>query len=239
MTDSDPGASGLAAAVIERDLATRTDPRVARWLAGASRFIGLVIVLLGLVVIVGWISGVTALTTIWPSFTNMKFNTAIGLTLLGVGLVSLGYARRPALVRIGRVAAAGSGLVGLLTLVEYLTGRQLGIDNPFRFGDVSPTTGRMAEPTAVCLLAMAVSVLALGWRLATTGSARRSGGGGGGISGDRRLRLRCRRAVHGWRVLAHGAAHRGLRLLSPAWLLCAPAPTRGSSLSSPRTAPAA
>ena len=169
MTDSDPAGSGSAEAVMGRDLAARTDPRVVRWLAGASRVIGVMIAVLGLVVIAGWFSGIAVLTTIRPNLADMKFNAAVGVTLVGVGLVSLGYARRPVVVWVGRVAAATAGFLGLVTLVEYGTGRDVGIDHVFRFAQAGPSTGRMAEPTALCLAALAVSILALSWRLPRVG----------------------------------------------------------------------
>ena len=150
----------LAAAVAHRDGETGTNPRVVRRLRNVSRIAGIALTGMGTVVIVAWSAGLDTVTSYSPALTTVKFNTAVGLALIGLSLVALGRDKRTT----SRVAAAAYGLVGLVTLIEYATGRSLWLDNPFGFADASPAPGRMATMTAGGLIAMAISVSALGRR---------------------------------------------------------------------------
>ncbi|MGW3622555.1 SpoIIE family protein phosphatase [Streptomyces sp. NPDC000880] len=87
----------------------------------------------------------------------IKPNAAVGLVVLGLSLLVL--VRRPrtlrmvCVARIGAVVAAG---IGALTLVQYATGADLGIDQLlFRddtAGTVTVPPGRMASGTALALV---------------------------------------------------------------------------------------
>src|ERR1035437_7820513 len=113
-------------AVAHDDLAARTNPRVFRGLIRASRTGGIVLVLLGIIVIVGWFAGLTVLTRLSTGLANMKLNSAVGLVLVGLSIIALGCEERPTVRLVGRLAVAGYGLLGLATLIEYTTGRSLG-----------------------------------------------------------------------------------------------------------------
>jgi len=149
----------------------RADPRVVRRLRRASRIAGGAVAMVGVVVIVGWIAHLTILTSLTPALTSMKFNTAMGLVLVGVSIVSLGYATRPKFLVAGRVAAAASGSLGLATLLEYVSGRDIGFDNTFGFDKIPAHPGRMASTTALCFLVTAIAITALSGRRPRLGQA--------------------------------------------------------------------
>jgi diguanylate cyclase (GGDEF)-like protein/PAS domain S-box-containing protein len=130
---------------------------------------GLVVATVGVTVMLGWYLDVASLTRTGLGVSAMTFNTAVCLTLLGVGLAA-GARTRAALA-----ACAIAGAVGTVTLLEYSTGWNLGIDDAVFRDAASGVTdpGRMAVVTAVCLCLGAFALFALrhGRRALATGSA--------------------------------------------------------------------
>jgi PAS domain S-box-containing protein len=131
-----------------------------------SIVLALATLLMGIVVLIGWWIGDDALRSIVPGEPRMKVNTALAFILCSIVLL-LGYFMRPS--RMQRVFVAGlSGvviLIGLLTLVEYLFGLQLGIDEML-FRDETPTTlthfaGRMSPISAINFLLIGIGLLLL------------------------------------------------------------------------------
>jgi signal transduction histidine kinase len=139
--------------------------------AGAALF-------LPCLVLSGWAFHLTWLTTV--GIASMKPNTAVGLFLLGLALWQL--AVRPggrAALWTGRAAASAVLVLGLVTMAEYLSGWDPGIDR-LLFPAPAPTystpyVGRMGFNTALALVLLAAALLALGGgrhrRLAETGAA--------------------------------------------------------------------
>ncbi|HWM21004.1 MAG TPA: PAS domain S-box protein, partial [Ilumatobacteraceae bacterium] len=129
---------------------------------------GLVVATAGLTVMLGWFLDVGSLTRVGRDALTLKFNTALCLAFLGVG-VAAGAQTRAALA-----ACVTAGAVGTLTLVQYPTGWSLGIDEAvFRDAAGAADPGRMAVGTAVCLClgAFALISLRLGRRSTATGAA--------------------------------------------------------------------
>lgn len=112
----------------------------------------------------GWILGIGVLKRMPGADATMNANTTVALLALGVSLFLV--ARRcvtPWAITTVRAAAALAALIGGLTMVEYLTGAGLGIDE-FLFRDdtarvATEVPGRMAPNTAVALLAGGVAAL--------------------------------------------------------------------------------
>ena len=122
----------------------------------ASRVVGLVVAASAALVLFGWVADIEPLKSLLPGLVTMKVNTAVSLLLLAVAVA----ARRRG-VTIGAVALVLAITVG--TLLEYAAGLDLGIDelviaDPARVGNNPP--GRMAPTSAVCLLVLALSMLA-------------------------------------------------------------------------------
>jgi diguanylate cyclase (GGDEF)-like protein/PAS domain S-box-containing protein len=132
-------------------LAGSSSPQIAAGLQRFSVVSGWAVTAIGVLVVTGWFADVEILKRGWPSLITMKFHTAVCFVALGLGIVSLH--RRP---RSTLLLAGLAGVVPLLTLIEYVTGRHLGIDNPFGFDTTAPgpTTipGRMAPATATCFV---------------------------------------------------------------------------------------
>ncbi len=127
----------------------------------------------GLLVLIGWMLDVAALTSISPAWVTMKPNTALAFVLAGVALwiVHATPARstvetpqsNPSKVRIAHASAAIVALIGLLTLSQYLFGWSLGIDQ-LLFEEPSGAVGtfvpgRMAPTTALGFLMIGLALL--------------------------------------------------------------------------------
>ncbi len=117
--------------------------------------------LLGLVVLVGWYTHSLALIQVLPSFVPMQYNTALGFLLCGIGLLSFTRGR----ARLAVVCGAAAGAVGMLTLVEYIFGLNLGIDQLLMEHYITLETshpGRMAPNTALCFSLVSAALLVMG-----------------------------------------------------------------------------
>jgi PAS domain S-box-containing protein len=132
-------------------------------------FSGLITGLLGTIVLLGWYTHQQTLIQVNPAFVPMQYNTALGFALGGIALLSLLWSWQR--------AAAASGLVvfllGILTLVEYIFGPNLHIDQLFMEHYIHVETshpGRMAPNTALCfsLSGLTIFVVLLRERYLTT-----------------------------------------------------------------------
>ncbi len=104
---------------------------------------------LGLIVLVGWHTGNNTLIQVFPLFVPMQYNTALGFVLCGSGMLLEIFKNRYPTVIIGIVVI----VLGSLTLLEYLMGLNIGIDELFMKHTVTVKTshpGRMAPNTATC-----------------------------------------------------------------------------------------
>lgn len=112
--------------------------------------------------LVGWLVKLPILTSLSPGAASMKPNTALALIAAAISLGLL--ARRGASRRASAAALALASLVagfGVLSLIEILTGRDLGIDGwPMAS---SPLTGSAAHPL---LMSPATAILLIGLGLA-------------------------------------------------------------------------
>jgi len=111
-------------------------------------------IVVGFLVLVGWMLDIAALKSVIPGLATMKANTALAFILAGVSLWILqGEHASHHTRRIGQASAAIVALAGLLTLSEYLLGWNWGLDQ-LLFNDPSGTVGiyhpgRMSPATAL------------------------------------------------------------------------------------------
>jgi hypothetical protein len=122
----------------------------------------LLAIALGLLTLIGWISGVPLLASVRANYIPMAPSTAFCFTLIGVGLIA--YLLKAALRWILRVVASVVLAVACAKLVEIFGDLNFGIDpwfvrNPGLFGAVP--TGRMAPMTAINFLFIGTGLLAL------------------------------------------------------------------------------
>jgi PAS domain S-box-containing protein len=129
----------------------------------------LLAIVVGLIVLLGWAFDIVAMKSILPVWVSMKANTAVCFILIGAGLLPHTY--RPD-NRSGfsgwRAGIAGFcgllvGLIGLLTLHEYIFAGDSGIDR-LLFAEPAGTVGtshpgRMAPETALCFVFLAAALL--------------------------------------------------------------------------------
>jgi len=129
------------------------------WLNAVAISAGALTALLGVVVIFGWHTGNTNLVQVLPTFVPMQYNTALGFVLCGFGLLFTLFGKS----RFAVVAGALAATVGGLTLIEYVFGVNLGIDQLFHEHDITVKTshpGRMAPNTALCFALVGLAVIA-------------------------------------------------------------------------------
>ncbi|MEY2488006.1 MAG: phosphoserine phosphatase RsbU/P [Verrucomicrobiota bacterium] len=117
---------------------------------------------LGLITLIGWISGLSLLASVRAKYIPMAPSSALCFSLLGIGLiVRLGQASLRWLPRLFAIAVL---MIAVAKLVEFAAGFHFGIDtwlvrNPEMFGRVP--TGRMAPLTALTFVLTAVGLYSL------------------------------------------------------------------------------
>lgn len=131
-----------------------------------SRVSSLIVIVIGALVLLGWILDIVILKSVFPGLVTMKANTALAFVLLGISLwlLQLEQVEQRAR-RIAHACATIAALIGLVTLVEYLFGLDLGVDQllfrdfPIAAGTSFP--GRMSLPTALNFLLLGLALLLL------------------------------------------------------------------------------
>jgi|RhiMetdeSRZDD1v2_1073273.scaffolds.fasta_scaffold31796_3 PAS domain S-box-containing protein len=131
-----------------------------------ARLAALAVVAVGLVVMSGWLLDVGRLRGPIPGLIEMKANTAIGFVLCGASLwLVVQRDLDPRLRRVAIACAAAAALIGALSLVEYVLGRNLGIDqllfhDPAE-GPTDPTVnpGRLAPQTCVNFMLLGLALV--------------------------------------------------------------------------------
>ena len=121
----------------------------------AARLAGALAVLVGAVVLTGWALDLAPLKSVLPGWVTMKPNTAGAFILTGLALLlSSAFRLPPWCARLAQLCALLAGLIGLLSLAEYIFGWHPGFDQwlfPEPAGAVGTSDlGRMAPDTALC-----------------------------------------------------------------------------------------
>jgi diguanylate cyclase (GGDEF)-like protein len=121
-----------------------------------SRVAAVLVMLVGASVLAGWTFNVPALKSIAPNLVSMTANTALCLSVTGwVLFVQGAAASKLSSKRIGNLLALFAVAISSLSLLEYITNLDFGIDE-FLFVDDTRATadhpGRMAPVTAISLL---------------------------------------------------------------------------------------
>jgi len=117
------------------------------------------IVTVGVIAIAGWFSDIEKIRPVLASIASTKFNTAICLILSAVALYASNRQHKPPLLRkIGVGCAWGVVIIAALTLLEYITGIKLGIDQA-----IVNDLGAEANPGRIevfaCLLFLKVGII--------------------------------------------------------------------------------
>ena len=144
----------------------------AHWVSRFERlsraFSIIAIIIAGVVLLGGYALGISGLRNLAPGLPKMMPNTALGLLLSAVSLFL--YTTSPEKHRlfssgwIQRLLAAAAALLGAATIVEYLLGINLGIDE-LLFRDLVPGAtypGRPSPQTSLCFILSGISLMLLG-----------------------------------------------------------------------------
>lgn len=130
--------------------------------AVTSLLTGALAVAVGTIVTVGWLFDSAALKSLLAGQAPMKANTALCFILTGLALMLSSRAFSPTSIRIAQFCSLLAGLVGLVTLGEYVFGWDTGIDQLlFSASSDAPSTlhpGRMAPDTALCFILLAIGL---------------------------------------------------------------------------------
>jgi|GEM_PF-1487420 len=127
------------------------------WLI-ATMALSAIIIVVGAVVMFGWVIKSSLLVQIHPEFAPMQFNTALCFFLSGIGLMCL-------LKQWNRQAAIFGSIttiISLLTICQYMFDINLGIDElAIEHAIVVKTShpGRMAPNTALCFLLFSSAII--------------------------------------------------------------------------------
>jgi len=133
-------------------------PAITRMLGGITMTAGLLCLAVGVTIAVAWSVRSTAILR-FGSSNPMSFNTALALTVTGAALVVLSGGWWP---RAALVAGLFDAVLGLLVLAEYVTGRDLGIDQLFVHAYLSgpySLPGRVSVNAATCWLLAGLGLL--------------------------------------------------------------------------------
>ncbi|MBX9608664.1 MAG: response regulator [Gammaproteobacteria bacterium] len=133
-------------------------------LARVGAMSGLVIAALALF---GWLSGIQLLTTLIPRGAVMQANTALAVLLLGAALWTAQWVEgcgcaheEPSLAVL--VFALPAGVLALLTLVEFVAARPLGLGSLLAIGPLRQPSG-MSPISAAAVALAALATALLGW----------------------------------------------------------------------------
>lgn len=129
---------------------------------------GGVAIVVGLLVLTGWVLGIDAMRSLVPGLTRMKANTAVCFIFMGFALLCLNPRRATTLstsqhtrLWFGRMAVAVVAVIAVLSLSEYVFDLDFGIDQLLFHdpGDSHTLPGRMAQTTAFQFLTAAGAFL--------------------------------------------------------------------------------
>ncbi|MFV1973052.1 MAG: CHASE domain-containing protein, partial [Thiohalobacterales bacterium] len=152
--------SGLRGNFFKSDTITRVITPAQKMDLGLTlaKLAGFLSLALGALVLLGWYLREPALIQVSPAFVPMQYNTALGFAVGGLALLGLAWYWP----RFTVIAAVIVLLIGVLTLIEYIFGVDLHIDQLFmeHYIDLKTSNpGRMAPNTALCFSLTGLTVL--------------------------------------------------------------------------------
>src|ERR1019366_7430454 len=110
---------------------SQATPIPAEPLRRISRLCAAAAIAIGVLVLAGWLFGVRALMQVLPGQVAMVPNTAVAFLLAGLALWLRASRAGRSPVLASRATAAVAGLLGLLNLGEYVSGKSPGLDERF------------------------------------------------------------------------------------------------------------
>ncbi len=153
-----------------KESSRRSRPRAGptRWARSVVRTSSALTALIASLTLVGWLRTGELLRRPRPTLPDVTPNTSLGLLASAIALWILGtHDPRRGFRWVGIVAAAVAGIVGLLSLIEYVVGTIPGVDALLVSRGVlraidAPVPGRPAPTTAMALLLTSTALLLIG-----------------------------------------------------------------------------
>ncbi len=133
------------------------------WFEFVPHVAAAIAVAVGVLAVAGWVFGVATLRSAVPGLTAVKVNTAVAFILSGGALLGTTTRRAGRLLHIGaQTCSAVVLMLALLTIAEYLSGANFGIDQ-LLVREVThlpgDSPGRMALLTAISLAGLSAALL--------------------------------------------------------------------------------
>jgi PAS domain S-box-containing protein len=154
-------------------MSDRSAPRMVTRLSIFSATAAVFSVIVGMTGLVGWKLRIASLTSWGAAPVTMKANTSLCFVLLGASLWLLRKKHTGSFAWIlksfAQAAAAAAGLLGLFSLVEFISAWDLRIDqllvlSPLGSEADSPRPGLMSPVTAGAFLLLGIALLGVDWR---------------------------------------------------------------------------
>jgi PAS domain S-box-containing protein len=138
-------------------------PADSPWLRNYPRYAGALVALFGVWIIISWYEHWQRVLQVMPDTPPMHFNTAGCFILTGTALFLLTFPRQ----KLAPWMAGAAMLLTALTLLEYLTGKDLNIDelfykHYFEVARIHP--GRMSLLASICFLFCDTGIILLSWK---------------------------------------------------------------------------
>lgn len=122
------------------------------------------VMLLGILVMLGWVFNIPFFTSVFHGFATMKFNTALSFFLSGLAFyLILRQDQRMVVTFVKYAAVTIVGVLGLVSLSQYLFVYDAGVDQFFVRDNPDivenlPFPGRMAPMSCICFILMSVAL---------------------------------------------------------------------------------
>lgn len=136
----------------------------------SGRILALVVGFFGCVVAFGWIVSFDFVKSVFPDMPTMKFNTSLCFVLASIAIVlqyKTGISRSKKTV--ATLLTATIFVISFLTLLQYMIGIDLGIDQLAVVDDLTAATeapGRMSQGTSLAFLLVASGLLSIDYETA-------------------------------------------------------------------------
>lgn len=132
------------------------------WQSLISEVAGILSIVIGLTVLLGWIADITILKSLLPKFISMRINTALNFIFCGFALLLLQLKQiNKFSTVVSYILCALIFILSLLTLGEYIFNIDFGIDQlilnqPDKYSSLVP--GRMAPNTTICFMLLSIAL---------------------------------------------------------------------------------
>jgi signal transduction histidine kinase len=138
------------------------DPNVVRSYRNFSKWAGIIAMVVGYHVLMGWLFSISVLKSPSENYATMKATAAICSLVAGIALYFIQTEReclRKKRTPVVAICAALMGFLGLITLAEHSFGWRIGVNGWFTLGTDTTEAGPMAITSAFAFLMIAAALV--------------------------------------------------------------------------------